>query len=86
VGGGWVGLASRQGELGVAPLDGVGSASRRPMQPRPNPRRRLILTDPEHAASRLDLGPHTPPRHEGACECRICEIERDRVVEHTPRS
>ena len=40
--------------------------SRRPVQPRPNPRRRLILLHLEHAASGLDLGVGTPPRKERA--------------------
>ena len=33
------------------------SALTAPVQPRPDPRCRLILPDPEHTAGRLDLGP-----------------------------
>ena len=52
------------------------------MQPRPDPRSRLVLAHLEHAAGRLDLGPHAPPGDEGARERCIREIERDRVVEY----
>jgi hypothetical protein len=46
------------------------------MQPRPNPRRRLILSHPEHPSGALDLGAGAPPRDEWARECRIGEIDR----------
>jgi len=36
------------------------------VQPRPNPRRRLIAPHREHALRRLHLVPGTPPRDEGA--------------------
>jgi hypothetical protein len=39
-----------------------------PMQPRPDPRRRLVLAHLEYPADRLDLGPHAPPGDEGAGE------------------
>src|SRR5262249_40549365 len=35
--------------------------SRRPMQPRPDPRRRFVLPHLKHAAGRLGLGPYAPP-------------------------
>src|SRR6516164_1671216 len=60
------------------------SLSRRPMQSRPHPRRRLILSDLEHPTSRLDLGASAPPSDESARERGISEVDRDRVIQHPP--
>ena len=68
----------------ATPVGGVGS--RRPVQPCPDPRRRLILAHLEHAAGRLGLGRHAPPGHKGAGERRIREMNRDRVVQHPAHS
>jgi len=38
------------------------------MRPRPDPRRRLILAQLEHAPSSLDLAPEAPARDKGARE------------------
>ena len=40
----------------------------RPMQPRPDPRRRLVLPHLEHAAGRLRPAPHAPPSDKGSGE------------------
>jgi hypothetical protein len=42
-------------------LDRISLALRRPMQPRPDPRCRLILAHMEYTASRLDLRHGAPP-------------------------
>jgi len=46
-------------------------ASRRPVQPRPDPRRRLVLAHLEHAAGRLDLGLDAPPGDKGTGNVEI---------------
>jgi len=46
-------------------------ASRRPVQPRPDPRRRLVLAHLEYAAGRLDLGPCAPAGDEGTGNVEI---------------
>jgi RHS repeat-associated protein len=56
------------------------------VQPRPDPRRGLILAHLQHAAGGLGLAADAPPRNERTRECRIGEIERDRVVEQAPHS
>ena len=57
----------------------VGSL-RRPMQPRPDPRYRIIIAHLKHAASRLNPVPGAPPRHKRAGQRRIQEIDRSGVV------
>jgi len=57
--------------------------SRRPVPPRPDPRRRVIIAHLEHPAGRLDLGPDAPTRDKGVGGGRIREVDRNRVVEHT---
>src|SRR5216683_4750218 len=52
------------------------------MQPRPNPRRRLIVPYPEHALRGLDPVPGAPPGHEGARESRVEEVDRQGVIQH----
>jgi hypothetical protein len=54
----------------------------RPVQPGPDPRRQLILAHLEHASGSLDLRPDASSRYEGARECRIREVNRDRVIQH----
>src|SRR5580704_3718062 len=61
----------------------VFSGSRRSVQARGGPRRRLIRPYPEHALRRLDLVASAPPHNEGACECSVEEKERHRIVEHS---
>ena len=63
-----------------------GFSSRRPVQPCPDPRRRLIPPHLEHAAGRLGTTADAPPHRERARERCIREIEGDRVVEHAPLS
>ena len=46
------------------------------MQPRPDPRCRLMLAHLEHSPGRFDLGPHAPPGDEGAGD-------RDRVIQNS---
>jgi len=41
------------------------SSLARPVQPRPDPRSRLILARLEHAPDRLDFGTREPPGYEG---------------------
>src|SRR5262249_4637151 len=52
------------------------------MQPRPDPRRRLVLAHLIHSAGRLDLGPRAPSSDKGTGERRIREVDRDGVIEH----
>jgi hypothetical protein len=55
------------------------------MQPRPDPRYRIIVAHLKHAASRFDPVPGAPPRYKRAGQRRIEEIYRSGVVEHTTR-
>src|ERR1700732_2295658 len=52
------------------------------MQPRSDPRRRLILAHPKRPFGGLDLVADAPARDKSARECRIGEVDRDRIVEH----
>jgi hypothetical protein len=54
------------------------------MQPRPNPRRRLIFAHLEHTPGGLDLGPDAPPGDERTGECGVREVDRDCVVQDAP--
>jgi hypothetical protein len=58
------------------------SPLRRPVQPRPDPRSRLVLPHLEYAAGGLDPGPHAPPGDEGVGECGIREVDRNRVIQN----
>src|SRR6202035_3836873 len=60
----------------------VFSGSRRSVQARCGPRRRLVIPYPEHALRRLDLVTGAPPRDEGTRKRGVKEIDRDRVIEH----
>ena len=55
------------------------------MQPCPDPRLRLIFAHLERASDRLDLRPDVPPGNEGARQCRICEIDREGVIQYATR-
>src|SRR5262249_52017317 len=68
----------------ATPVGGVGS--RRPVQPCPDPRRRLILTHLENAAGHLGFRPDAPSGNECTGKRRIREINRDRVVQHPAHS
>src|SRR3984893_9399867 len=52
------------------------------MQPRPDPRRRLILAHPERPFGGLDLVACSPARDKRSSERWIGEVDRDRVVQH----
>ena len=56
------------------------------MQPRSDPRLRLILPDLEHASGRLDLRPDAPPGNERAREGWIGEVDRESVAQHPART
>src|ERR1700746_3872253 len=52
------------------------------MQPRPDPRRRLIVTNAEQAALRLNPGRRAPAGDERARQRGVEKIDRNGVVEH----
>ena len=52
------------------------------MQPRPDPRRWLVVTNAEHAILRFDSGPSAPARDERARERCVEEIDRHGVIQH----
>jgi len=54
--------------------------SRRPVQPRPDPRHRLVLSHPERSFGGLDLVADAPARDKRAGERWIGEVDRDRIV------
>src|SRR5580693_3915893 len=60
----------------------VFSGSRRSVQARCGPRRRLIRPYPKHTLCSLDFVTGTPPRNESAREGSVEEIDRHRIVEH----
>src|SRR5215813_5547914 len=59
--------------------------SGRPVQPRPDPRLRLILAHLEHAAGYLDLRRDTPSGNKRARQRRIGEVDRAGIVQHATR-
>ena len=59
--------------------------SRRPVQPCPNPRLRLILPNLEDPARGFGPCPNTPPGNKRAREGGIREIDRESVIQHAPR-
>ena len=48
---------------------------------RPNPRRRLVLADPEQAVRGFGFVPGAPPRHERARHRRVREVDGDCIVD-----
>src|ERR1700730_12533613 len=58
------------------------SGSRRSVQARCGPRRRLVRPYPEHALRRLDFVTGTPSRNESARKGGVEEVDRHRIVEH----
>jgi hypothetical protein len=52
----------------------------------PDPRRRLVVANPEHATIRLDPRPSAPPSDECARECGVEEINRHGIVQHATHS
>ena len=53
------------------------------MQLCPDPRRRLVVANPEHTTIRLDPRPSAPPNDERARECGVEEIDRDGIIEYS---
>jgi hypothetical protein len=53
-----------------------------PVQARPSPCSRLIGPDPKYTLCSLDFVNRRPLRNEGACEYRVEEVDRHRIVEH----
>jgi hypothetical protein len=51
------------------------------MIPGADTRLRLIFPKPENAPDGIGLLPGAPPRHEGAREHRVAEIDPNRVVD-----
>src|SRR5262249_11712669 len=49
---------------------------------RSDPRHRLILAHPERALGGLDLEADAPASNKRAGECRIGEIDRNRIIQH----
>ena len=60
--------------------------SRRSVQPSTHPRLRLIPAHLEYASGGLDFRPDAPPGNECAREGGISKVDRDRVIQHAPRS
>jgi hypothetical protein len=71
---------ARAGELHGTEFDrGWSLPSRRPVQPCPDPRSRLIVAHLKHTAGRLYFVAGAPAGHEGAREGRVEEVDRESV-------
>jgi hypothetical protein len=56
------------------------------MQPCPDPRGRLVIANPEHAAFRLNPRPGAPACKECAHERGVEEVDRNSVIQHAAHS